>query len=73
MRNNSLYASGEDGAVRLCTMLTLIQTCRLIEVEPYAYLVWALTRVVPHPDNRGLTAADLTPRAYKAAQQRDAE
>ncbi len=73
LRNNSLYASGEDGAVRLCTMLTLIQTCRLIEVEPYAYLVWALTRVVPHPDNRGLTAADLTPPAYKAAQQRDAE
>ena len=68
IRNNSLYAGGEEGAVRLCTALTLIATCRLIGVNPYDYLVWALTRVVPHRSNRGLTAADLTPAAYKAAQ-----
>ncbi len=73
LRNNSLYAGGEEGAVRLCTLLTLINTCRLLEVEPYAYLVWALERVVPHKDNRGFVASDLTPAAYKAAQESDAE
>jgi len=69
VRNNSLYAGGFDGAVRLCTLLTLIGTCRLLGVEPFAYLEWALTRCVPHSENRGLTAADLTPAAYKADQQ----
>ena len=73
LRNNSLYAGGEDGALRLCTLLTLINTCRLLEVEPYAYLVWALERVVPHKNNRGLVASDLTPAAYKAAQEGEAE
>jgi transposase len=73
IRNNSLYASGEEGAVRLCTLLTLIGTCRLLGVEPFGYLEWALARCVPHRDNRGLTAADLVPAAYKAAQQAGAQ
>lgn len=37
IRNNSLYAGGEDGALRLCTLLTLIRTCRLLGVDPYGY------------------------------------
>ena len=73
LRKNALYASGEEGAVRLCTVLTLITTCARLGLDPYGYLVWALSRVVPHPDNRGLTARDLTPAAYKATQQRSAE
>ncbi len=73
IRNNSLYASGEEGAVRLCTLLTLIGTCRLLGVEPFGYLKWALTRCVPHRDNRGLVAADLMPAAYKATQEASAQ
>jgi transposase len=65
LRNNSLTAGGEDGARRLCTLFTLIHTCRILKVDPYQYLVWALTRVVPHPDNRAFTPAALTPSAYK--------
>ncbi len=69
LRNNSMYAGGVDGAVRLATLLTLINTSRLIGVDPYQYLVWAMTRVVPHSSNRGLAPVDLTPAAYKATQQ----
>lgn len=72
IRNNSLYAGGEQGAKRLCTLLTLITTCRLLGVDPFAYLEWAITRVVPHSRNRGLAASDLTPAAYKQLQQGDA-
>lgn len=72
IRNNSLYAGGEDGAVRLCTLLTLIATARLLGLNPYDYLLWALSKVVPHRDNRGLAASDLTPAAYKAAKEREA-
>jgi transposase len=66
LRNNSLFAGGHDGARRLCTVFTLIHTARLHKVDPYDYLEWALTRVVPHPDNRGLKPKDLTPAAYAA-------
>jgi hypothetical protein len=72
IRNISLYAGGEEGALRLCTLLTLVSTCRLLGVDPYEYLVWAMTRVVPHSTNRGLAASDLTPAAYKAAQEVEA-
>ena len=64
-RNNSLYVGGEDGAVRLCTLLTLIQTSRELGVIAEDYLEWAMTRVVPHPDNRKIGAEDLTPAAYR--------
>ena len=73
LRNNSLYAGGEDGAVRLCTLLTLITTCRLLRLNPYDDLEWALCKVVPHRLNRGLLASDLTPAAYKSAQQSNAQ
>ena len=66
LRNNSLYAGGEAGVTRLCTLFTLIGTCRQIGVEAYSYLEWALERAVPHPNNRGLVPSDLTPAAYKA-------
>lgn len=66
-RKNSMFAGGKEGAKRLCTCLTLIQTCTLIGVDPYAYLEWALERVVPHPNNRRLKPEDLTPKAYKRA------
>jgi hypothetical protein len=68
-----MYVGGEEGAVRVCTLFTLINTCRLIDVEPYGYLAWALERVVPHKDNRGFIADDLTPAAYKAAQKGEAD
>jgi transposase len=65
-RKNSLCVGGVEGATRLCVMMTLIGTARLVGVDPYRYLVWALERIVPHPTNRGYTAADLTPGRYKA-------
>ena len=59
--------------LRLCTLLTLVATCRLQKVDPYQYLEWALSRVVPHRNNRRITASDLTPAAYKAAKESDAQ
>ena len=72
IRNNSLYAGGDEGARRLCTLLTLVHTARQLGVDPFSYLEWALTRVVPHSTNRGLGPSALTPAAYKAAQERSA-
>ncbi|RME27382.1 MAG: hypothetical protein D6798_04685 [Deltaproteobacteria bacterium] len=66
LRKNSLFAGGMEGVRRLCTSLTRVRTCRLLGVDAYDYLAWALSKVVPHPDNRGLSATDLTPAAFAA-------
>ena len=68
-RNASLFVGGEKGARRLCAVLTLVQTARQLGLDPCAYLQWAMERAVPHSNNRGIRASDLTPAAYKAAQQ----
>lgn len=68
-RNNWMFAGGEEGARRVAAVLTLIETCKLIKVDPCAYMAWALQRVVTHPDNRGFKTKDLTPAAYKKALQ----
>ena len=43
-------------------MQSLLVTCRLHRVDPYAYLVDVLQRVGQHPASR---VAELTPRLWK--------
>ena len=52
-RKNHLFAGSDDGGARWATVCTLIETCKLNDVEPYAYLHDVLTRMVDgHPINR---------------------
>lgn len=48
-------------------------TARQIGIDPSAYMEWVLQRIVAHRANRGLTAGDLTPAAYKTTQQDSAQ
>ena len=44
---------------------SLIETCKLTKVDPYAYLAETITRIVDgHPNSR---LDELLPRAYPAA------
>jgi len=45
-RKNSLFAGSDDGARRWAIANTLIQTCKLNDVEPLAYLTDVLQRIV---------------------------
>lgn len=52
-RKNHLFAGSDGGGARWATICSLIETCRLNEVEPYAYLRDVLQRMVDgHPVNR---------------------
>ncbi len=73
LHNNSLYLRGEENAKLLWGRLTPIQTARQLGVEPFSYLVWGLKRAFAHPGNRSRRPAELTPEAYEAEQQREAE
>lgn len=64
-RKNHLFAGSDGGGARWATVCTLIETCKLNGVEPYAYLSDVLTRMVGgHPINR---IDELLPWAWKAA------
>jgi transposase len=52
-RKNALFAGSDDGAEHWAVIASLIETCKLIGVEPYAYLADVITRIVDsHPNSR---------------------
>jgi transposase len=63
-RKNALFAGSDGGAEHWATIASLIETCKLIGVEPYAYLVDVITRIVDsHPNSR---LDELLPWTYPA-------
>lgn len=63
-RKNWLFAGSEDGGQRAAVIYSLIGTCKLLGIEPFAYLREVLDRLPSLPADR---AAELTPRAWLAA------
>ena len=62
-RKNHLFAGSDGGGARWAVLCSLIETCKLNGVEPYAYLTDVLTRMVEgHPINR---LHELLPWAWK--------
>jgi transposase len=62
-RKNHLFAGSDGGGHRWAVLCSLIETCKLNDVEPYAYLHDVLTRMVDgHPINR---LNELLPWAWK--------
>lgn len=63
-RKNHLFAGSDGGADRWAVIVTLIATCKLNDVEPYAYLKDVLERLADgHPMTR---LDDLLPWNWKA-------
>jgi hypothetical protein len=60
-RKNWLFAGSMAGAYRAAVLYSLIQSCKLANVEPFAYLRDVLLRVATHPHAR---TAELTPKAW---------
>ena len=61
-RKNWLFCWTELGARQVGIMQSLIVTCRLHGIDPYACLVDVLQRVGEHPASR---VQELTPRLWK--------
>lgn len=61
-RKNALFAGSDGGGEHWATIASLIETCKLNGVDPYAYLADVITRIVAgHPQNQ---IDDLLPWAY---------
>jgi transposase len=64
-RKNSLFAGSQGGTENCAIVASLIETCKLNNVNPQAYLTDVLTKIVNgHPNSR---IDELMPWAWKAA------
>jgi hypothetical protein len=63
-RKNWLFCGSESGGKRAAILYSLIESCKRLDVEPYAYLRDVINRVSTHPMSR---IRELTPRGWKEA------
>lgn len=63
-RKNWLFAGSPKGGQRAAVIYSLVSTCKLLGIEPLAYLRDVLERLPTHPPDR---IAELTPRLWQAA------
>ena len=61
-RRNWLFAGSERGGEAAAIVYSLIESCRLIKVDPVVYLADVLVRVATHPASR---VDDLVPARWK--------
>jgi transposase len=72
-RKNCLFMGSEADGKSAAIAYTLIETAKMNEVNPEAWLAWVLERIQDHPVNR---IAKLLPWAYQDmidTAERDAE
>ena len=66
-RKNALFAGSDGGAEHWAVIASLIETCKLLGVEPHTYLAEIITRIVNgHPQSR---LDDPLPWAYPTMPQ----
>ena len=66
-RKNWLFARSEGGAKAAAAVYTLVGSCMLQGVDPWAYLRDVLDRLLDHPANR---IGELTPKRWVAERSR---
>ena len=67
LRLASLFAGSPEGGHRWATLLGIVRTAQKCEVDVLAYLTWLFERRGSHRKRFAMTAAELTPMAYKNA------
>jgi len=68
-KKNWLFVGDADAGWRSAVLYTLVENCRRLGLDPYAYLRDLLTRL-PHMTNRQIK--DVTPKAWVKAQKNPA-
>lgn len=68
-RRNWTFCGSDSGGRRAAAIYTLIETCKLNDVDARAWLADVLARIADHPARK---IADLLPWHWKAAQAADA-
>jgi transposase len=64
-RKNALFAGSDGGAAHWAVLASLIETCKLNQVDPEAYLADVITGIVQGRANSRLN--EFLPWAYRSA------
>lgn len=65
LRQASLFAGSPEGGHRWATLLGVVRTAQKCDVDVFAYLTWMFERRGSHRKRFAMTAAELTPAAYR--------
>lgn len=65
LRYASLFAGSPEGGHRWATLLGVVRTAQKCDVDVFGYLTWMFERRGSHRKRSGMTAAELTPMAYR--------
>ena len=65
-RKNWLFVGSEDSGRSAATILSLVQTCRNLKINPQEYLEDVLRRIMSHPSKQ---IHQLLPDSWLAAKQ----
>ena len=65
-RKNALFAGSDGGGENWATVASLIETCKLNDVDPQAWLAHVLAKLPDHPAKQ---IAELLPWNWKASQK----
>src|SRR3546814_12923023 len=55
-RKNALFAGHQLGDANWAAIASLVETCKMLDIAPYAYLPDALSRIPPPPDTEPIDA-----------------
>ncbi|MPZ20411.1 MAG: hypothetical protein GEV06_21225 [Luteitalea sp.] len=66
-RKNWLFAGSFEGACRAALLYALVQSCKLVDVPPFAYLKDVLIRLATHPHR---LIHELTPKSWTGRYRR---
>jgi transposase len=69
-RGNWTFCGSDAGGHRAAAVYTLVETCKLNDVDPQAWLAYVLAKLPDHPAKR---IDELLPWNWKASQQAIAE
>jgi transposase len=61
-RKNWLFAGSDEGGKRAAVVYSLIESCKLNKIDPFAYLRDVISRIATHPAK---AIAELMPRCWK--------
>ena len=65
-RKNWLFAGSDEGGRRAAAVYSLIETCKLNDVDPQAWLAYVSAKLPDHPAKN---IGDLLPWRWKAAER----
>ena len=69
-RKNWTFCGSDEGGRRAAAVYTLIETCKLCDVDPQAWLAHVLAKLPDHPAKK---IADLLPWTWKAERLAEAK